>query len=102
MTILPTKTNQKLSVQNFDLTFQQLPRVILEIHIDAKTYPSDEPPAFIVYGFWQDKAYTITCRLNERFVPGCLVLYDWYSIVKDELFTDVNGDYDKTFFPNGS
>lgn len=76
--------------------------MILEIHLDAKTYPSDKPPAFIVRGFWQDKAYTITCRLNERFVPGCPVLYDWYSMVKDELFAEANGELDKIFFPNGS
>lgn len=102
MSILPTKINGKISVQNVDLEFQQLPRVVLDFYLDAKTYPSDEPPAFVVVGFWQDNAYSITCRLNERFVPGCLVLYDWYALVKDELFTNANGELDKIFFPNGS
>ena len=76
--------------------------MVLELSLNAKTYPSKEPPEIFIRGFWNNKAYTITCRLIERFQAGYPVVYDWYAFCQNELFTTVDGLLDPVLFPSGN
>ena len=64
--IIPTLTD-KFTIVNTKKSFTELPRVLLEVKLNADTYPTHSPPTMTIKGFWDDKSYTIISRLNQMF-----------------------------------
>ena len=52
-------------------------------------YPSEEPPSLTVQGFYGKYQEQLRERFEERWSPGMLVLYDWYSYLQSDFIEEM-------------
>ena len=51
-------------------------------------YPSKESPSFVIEGFFIKKGFQISKDLADKFDHGMQIIYEWFTYIKDELFSD--------------
>jgi hypothetical protein len=70
------------------LTSERVPLMRVRIGI-GQGYPSEEPPSLNVQGFYGKYQEQLREILDERWSPGMLVLYDWYSYLQSDFLDEV-------------
>lgn len=64
------------------------------LRLDSSKYPSKDPPDIEIRGYFNHFASFIVDELRKRFDPGSTVLFDWYYLIKDEIFIDSENPFE--------
>ena len=67
---------------------RELPILTLNIEL-PKDYPSQATPKVAINGFYQKYLEVLTNKLNEKWSPDSLVLYEWYSYCVTDFFSEI-------------
>ncbi len=67
---------------------REMPILTLNIEL-PEGYPSNETPKVAIKGFYKRYFVELTNKLNEKWSPDSLVLYEWYSYCVTDFFSEI-------------